>query len=129
MSNEEILDVEFKDSVPEGEEGIESLNEDSINDKTEQESIKEKIKEKVDTIGYAYVYDGEILDESKLTLNSKTYCIFNQRTGLPFIYNGIVVRYGGIIEASSALNTLKMFTGNEDLKMLDYEELKGKSIL
>lgn len=129
MSNEEILDVEFKDSVPEGEEGIESLNEDSINDKTEQESIEEKIKEKVDTIGYAYVYDGEILDESKLTLNSKIYCIFNQRTGLPFIYNGIVVRYGGIIEASSALNTLKMFTGNEDLKILDYEELKGKSIL
>lgn len=136
MENKEIIDIEFKESTVEGEEGVELPQESMIDTEPKEEdsavaekSLEERIKEKINASGYAYVYDGEILDESKLTFNSKTYCIFNKNTGLPFIYDGVIVRFGGTIEAMAALNTLKMFTGNDNLGLMDYEELRGKSML
>ena len=147
MKENEVIDVDFNENInveeftPEGEEGIESPEEipnkqeeniespEEMPNEQEEKSLEDRIKEKINAVGYAYVYDGEILDESKLTFNSKTFCIFNKRTGLPFIYDGVIVRYGGKIEAKTALVTLKMYTGNNDLGLVDYEELKGKSIL
>lgn len=117
--NKEAVDVNYEE-VPEGEEGI---------DLPQEKSLEERIKEKIEQTGYAYVYEGEILDESKLSFNSKTYCIFNKKTGIPFIYDGVVVRYGGTIEAMAALNTLKIYTGNNELMLIDYEELRHKSML
>lgn len=130
MEENKIIDIDFEETIPEGEADTDSPVEKLVTPETETEtSLEDKIKEQVDKVGYAYIYDGEILDESKLVFNSKTFCIFNQKTGIPFIYDGVIVRYGGIIEAKAALGTLKMYTGNEELVIVDYEQLKGKSML
>lgn len=92
-------------------------------------SLEERINEELEKNGYTYVYDGEILDTSKLQIHSNTYIIYNTKTGTPFIYSGEVIKYGDKKEAITALETLRMFTSNPDLVLIDFKELKGKSIL
>ena len=92
-------------------------------------SLEERINEELEKNGYTYVYNGEILDTSKLQIHSNTYIIYNTKTGTPFIYSGEVIKYGDKKEAITALETLRMFTSNPDLVLIDFKELKGKSIL
>ena len=138
LNEEDMLDV----PTPEGEEGMDSnlneqyidnsdvvINEEPLSEPTTEEQIEEQIKEKLNSTGMAYVYDGKILDESKLNIQSKNYVIYNPKTGLPFIYNGDVVHYGNKTEATASLITLRMFTSNEELVLLDLDEFKGKSLL
>lgn len=129
MPNETVEDVVVVDgnevieeqSIPEGEEYMD-LTGGSV-------PLEIQISNKLETVGYAYIYEGEVLDESKLSIKSKTYVIYNSKTGLPFIYDGNIVKYGNKIEAIGAVHALMMFTGNKDLGLLDFEEMRGKSML
>lgn len=129
MSTEMMEDVVVVDgsevveneSTPEGEEYMDVVG--------GEVPLEIQILEKIEATGYAYVYEGRVLDETKLSMKSKTYIIYNNKTGLPFIYDGNVVKYGSKIEAGAALYALMMFTGNNELMLLDFEELKGKSML
>lgn len=123
---ESVVEPQYSEDVT---EVVEVIEEAASVECEEEYDIQKEIEEKVNIEGIAYVYDGKVLDESKLSVIGKQYAIFNQITGLPFIYNGGVVKYNNRKEADAALITLSMYTGNDKLTLLDYSQLIGHSLL
>ena len=110
---EEIIEEEIiEEEIIEDAEIIEDVEVEGEASEEEEAafSLEERINEELEKNGYTYVYNGEILDTSKLQIHSNTYIIYNTKTGTPFIYSGEVIKYGDKKEAITALETLRMFT-------------------
>lgn len=107
-----------------------ALTEEELKAKQEEfEKFQAEIQKAVEEKGIVYVHNGELLDRDSVQIYSDEYVIVNTNTRTPFIFDGQIIRYGNRIQAEASLMTLRMYTGNNDLMLINYKELAGKSIL
>lgn len=135
IANGEVVDaqiVEAKDVKIDDEKmkEVQSLSKEELKAKQEEfEKFQAEVQKAIDEKGIVFVHNGELLDRDTVQIYSDEYVIINSITRTPFIFDGQIIRYGNKIQAEASLMTLRMYTGNNDLMLIDYKELAGKSIL
>lgn len=136
LSDGEILNAEVVEVKPEDIVDDKKMMEEQVLTKEELvakqeefEKFQEEIQKAIDEKGIVFAHNGELLDRDTVQIYSDEYVILNAETRTPFIFDGQIIRYGNKIQAEASLMTLRMYTGNNNLMLMGYKELAGKSIL
>lgn len=125
-----VVDAKDIDLDDEKMKDVQPLSEEELKAKQEEfEKFQKDVEKAISEKGIVFAHNGKLLDRDEVQIYSDEYVILNSITRTPFIFDGQIIRYGNKIQAEASLMTLRMYTGNNDLMLVNYQELAGKSIL